>query len=282
MRTSLINSLLFTLMLFLIPLQLQAKDMVVKAPPESLGKYYPPESKEPKWIQQMHKMSGNLGGVFVNLREKDWDNLDKNADQFVESYKEASEMVPEWEEYFDLKAAKEFAAAAKTHDGEKIGKAVGAVGKTCGKCHADNSISVWTRFHWPSFHKIKITDPIEEKELDFGKYMGLLSGTFKGVTVNFKEGQYDRSQKALRAFKSRFMELKSTCSKCHTTDDVKLFYVGENVAQAFDGLQKELTAEKPNPGNFWKNVGILGKQGCKNCHLTHRSYAMIQERWEEK
>ena len=32
-----------------------AKDMIVKEPPKSLSKYYPPESKQPKWIQQMQK-----------------------------------------------------------------------------------------------------------------------------------------------------------------------------------------------------------------------------------
>ena len=259
-----------------------AKDLVVKPPPEALSKFYPPESKEPKWIQQMHAMSGSLGGVFVNMREKDWENLDKNADAFLEAYKKTSEMVPEWEEYFDLDAAKKFNAAAKTHDPAQIGKAVGGVGKTCGKCHAENYVSVWTKFHWPSFAKIKITDPLEEKEMEFGDYMGKISGSFKGVTVNFKEGQYDRAAKALRGFKSRFMELKSVCSKCHTNDDVKLFYVGKTVDAAFEGLKTELAAEKPNPGNFWKNVGALGKLGCKNCHLTHRAYAIIQKTWALK
>ena len=47
-------------------LPIHAKDMIVKEPPKSLSKYYPPESKQPKWIQQMHKMSTHFGGVFVN------------------------------------------------------------------------------------------------------------------------------------------------------------------------------------------------------------------------
>ncbi len=258
----------------------QAKDMIVKEPPKSLSKYYPPESKEPKWIQQMHKMSAAFGGVFVNLKEKDFENVDKHADKLVEEYKKTSEMVPEWEEYFDIKAAEEFVAAAKTHDIAKAGKASGKLGKTCGKCHGDNEISVWTKFHWPSFHKIKVTDPVDEKEIEFDKYMKKISSSFKGVTVNFGEGQYGRAAKALKGFKSRYMELKSTCSKCHTTDDVKLFYVGKDAETAFSGLIKELNAEKPNPGNFWKNVGLLGKTGCKNCHLVHRPYSFIKEAWE--
>ncbi|MBM15323.1 MAG: hypothetical protein CMH75_04440 [Nitrospina sp.] len=259
----------------------QAKDMVIKEPPKSLSKYYPPVSKQPKWIQQMHKMSGHFGGVFLNLKEKDFENVDKHADKLVEEYKKTSEMVPEWEEYFDIKAAEEFATAAKTHDIVKAGKASGGLGKTCGKCHAENEVSVWAKFHWPSFHKIKVTDPVSEKEVEFDEYMGIISSSFKGVTVNFGESQYGRAAKALKTFKSRFMELKSTCSKCHTGHDVKRFYVGKDADNAFAGLSQELNSDKPNPGKFWKNIGMLGKTGCKHCHLVHRTNSFIQEMWEQ-
>ena len=76
-------------------LPVHAKDMIVKEPPKSLSKYYPPESKQPKWIQQMHKVSTHFGGVFVNLKEKDFENVDMHADNLVEEYKKTFEMVPE-------------------------------------------------------------------------------------------------------------------------------------------------------------------------------------------
>ena len=259
-----------------------AKDLILKQPPASLDKLYPPHSKEPKWIKQMHAMSGTFGGVFVNMKEGDWENAEKKAQAFVEAYEKTSKMVPEWKDYFDLKAVKAFAATVKSHDPAKIGKASGPVGKTCGKCHGEQSVAVWTRYHWPPVDKIKITDPVTDKEFKYGKFMHQISGAFKGVTVNFGEGQYKRSAKALRGFKQRYMELKSTCSKCHTNDAVKQFFVGPPIAKAFDNLKKELSAAKPNPGNFWKNVGTIGKLGCKQCHLTHRSYAIIQENWAAK
>ncbi len=266
-------------LLFLAP-PLGAKDLVVKPPPESMSKLYPPESKEPKWIQQMHKMSGHFGGVFVNMREQDWENVDRHAAALVEAYEETSKLIPEWEDYFDLDAARKFADAAQSHNPEQIGKAAGALGKTCGKCHRENYVSVWTRFHWPKFSAIQITDPVDEKEMEFGKYMGLVSGSFKGVTVNFGEGQYDRAHRALRTFKTRYLELRSVCAKCHTNDDVKLFYVGAAAEEAFAGMDRELTKKKPDPGQFWRHVGTLGQTGCKRCHLTHRGYAIIQNVWE--
>ena len=262
-------------------LPVHAKDMIVKEPPKSLSKYYPPESKQPKWIQQMHKMSTHFGGIFVNLKEKDYENVDVHADKLVEEYKKTSEMVPEWEDYFDIKAVEAFAAAAKTHDIAKAGKESSGLGKTCGKCHAEQEISVWAKFHWPSFDKIKVTDPISEKEVEFDDYMGSISTSFKGVTVNFGEGQYGRAAKALKVFKSRYMELKSTCSKCHATQDVKRFYLGQDADTSFAGLSQELNSEKPNPEKFWKNIGLLGKTGCKHCHLVHRTNSFIQKVWEQ-
>ena len=268
-------------LLFWPPLA-DAKDYIVKEPPASLNKLYPPESQESKWVGQMHKLSTNFGGVFVNMKEDDWENAEKRAAAFLEAYEESAKMVPEWKDYFDLDAAKNFTETVKSHDPAKIGKASGAVGKTCGKCHAEQYVAVWTRYHWPSVEEIKVTDPISEEEKKYEDYMGLLAGSFKGVTVNFGEKQYDRSLKALGIFKKRYMELKSTCSKCHTTDAVKQFYVGDNIASAFEAMNKELSSNEPNAGNFWKNVGIVGTQGCKMCHLTHRSYSIIQHVWEEK
>lgn len=274
------HSLMF-LMIF-VPVQSHAKDLVVKEPPKSMDKLYPPASKEMKWVHLMHKMSGQYGGVFVSMGEKDWANAEKHATQLVEVYKEASELIPEWKDYFDHEAVKAFAAEVKTHDPDKIGKASSAVGKTCGKCHNEQYVAVWTKYHWPSVESIKLTDPIEEKELTYGKFMWAMVKSLQGMTVNFEDGHYDLSKKALVNFKKRYVELKSVCSKCHTEDAVKQFYVGEAVTKAFSNLETELNSPKPNPANFWKNVGIVDTEGCKKCHLTHRSYVIIQDMWEKK
>ena len=267
--------------IFFTALLATAEEMILKEPPKSLSKYYLPESQQSKWIEQMHKMSTHFGGVFINLKEKDFENVDQHADKLVEEYKKTSEMVPEWEDYFDIKAAETFANAAKTHDIAKAGKASSGLGKTCGKCHAEQQVSVWAKFHWPSFQKIKITAPISEKETAFDDYMGSLSSSFKTMTVNFGEEQYDHAAKALKMFKSRFMELKSTCSKCHITQDAKRFYVVTEIDTSLTELSKELSYEKPNSGIFWKNIGLIGKKGCKHCHLVHRTNSLIKKMWKK-
>jgi len=267
--------------IFCAALPVAAREMILKEPPKSLSKYYLPESQQSKWIEQMHKMSTHFGGVFINLKENDFENVDQHADKLVEEYKKTSEMVPEWEDYFDIKAVENFANAAKTHDIAKAGKASSGLGKTCGKCHEEQQVSVWAKFHWPSFQKIKVTDPISEKETAFDDYMGSISSSFKTVIVSFGEGQYDHAAKALKMFKSRFMELKSTCSKCHITQDAKRFYVGPEIDTSLTELGKELSFEKPNSKNFWKNIGLIGKKGCKHCHLVHRTNSLIKKMWKK-
>ena len=69
-----------------------AEEMILKEPPKSLSKYYPPESQQSKWIQQMHKMSSHFGGVFLNLKEKDFENVDKLADKLVKEYKKTQKV----------------------------------------------------------------------------------------------------------------------------------------------------------------------------------------------
>ena len=273
---------LLVFLLMFLPMQSLAKDLIVKEPPKSMDKLYPPVSKEQKWVHLMQKLSGNFGGVFVDMKEQDWTNAEKHAAQFVETYKEASELIPEWKDYFDHDAAKKFAAEVKSHNPEKIGEASKAVGKTCGKCHSEQYVSVWSKYQWPSVDNIKLTDPIDEKEFKYGKYMGLLSGSFKGVTVNFEEGKYEQSKKAVGVLKKRYMELKSVCSKCHSGDTVKQFFVGEEVIKAFSAMETELSSAKPHAANFWKSVETVGTEGCRKCHLTHRAYMIVRDAWEEK
>ena len=132
----------------------QAKEYIVKELPKKMDDYYPPKSKEPKWVQQMHKISGHFGGVFVDIKEKDWENAEKHADGLIKAYQEALDMMPDWKDYFDTDAVKQFAAAVKTRDPAKIGKASRPVGKTCHKCHEHTYVGVWTQYHWPSVENI--------------------------------------------------------------------------------------------------------------------------------
>lgn len=257
----------------------QANDYVVKEPPRSLDRFYPPQSETSEWVRQMHTINGHFGGVLVDVEENDWDNAEAHASQFVKTYEKTSGMVPEWESYFDHEAARRLAAAVKTRDMARIRKAAAAVSQTCGTCHAENSIGVWTRYHWPATQSIKIDDSTLGREIRYVNYMRILSGTFSKIVVNFEEGQYERAFEAASQLKKRIIGLRSACSKCHATGAVKQFFVGEPIVQALDSMKKEIAGNPPRPEMFWKYARFVRKQACLKCHLTHRAYAIIQRAW---
>ena len=72
-----------------------------------MDKYYSDSGKVSEWIAQMRILSTAFSAIFVSLDKKDWGLAEKNSAVFADSYKKASEMIPEWEEEFDLKAANE-------------------------------------------------------------------------------------------------------------------------------------------------------------------------------
>jgi hypothetical protein len=278
---------IFTLILFSAPNLTFAKDYVISPPPPSLNKFYPPESKTPRWIEQMHKISGAFGGVFVDMKESDWKNAEEGGQRFLEAYTEASKWVPEWKDYFDLKAAQEFSDSVISHDPKQIRKASGPVAKTCSKCHSNNYLPVWAKYHMPSVKKIKVVDPIGDKELDYRAYMYKLSSNFKEITVNFSQEQYTSVFQSINNFQKRIKELRSVCSKCHVSEwsrsavSVRQFFVNNNILEILQDMKKELATGEPNPKKFWKSVETIRIQSCKKCHLVHQSYTLIRHAWDQ-
>ncbi len=277
----------FAVLTFLLPNASLAADYVISPPPKSLEKFYPPESKTPRWIQQMHKISGAFGGVFVDMKENDWKNAEAGAKTFLESYTEASKWVPEWKDLFDLEAAQNFSDSVKSHDPKQIKKASSPVAKTCAKCHSQNYLPVWAKFHMPSVKKIKVSDPVTEEEMNYKAYMYRLSSTFKEMTVNFSQEQYMKVFQAANHFQKRIKELRSVCSKCHVSEwsrsavSVRQFFVNDNILEVIQDLKKDLATGEPDPEKFWQSVETIGMQSCKKCHLVHQPLTLIQDAWSE-
>lgn len=258
---------------------------MISQPPKSLEKLYPPESKTARWTKQMHKISRNFGGVFLNVKENDWKNAEAEAKKFLENYTETSKWVPEWKDLFDLKAAKNFYDSIKSQDSKNIRKASSPVAKTCSECHLKNYLPVWAKFHMPSVKKIKISDPITGKEISYKNYMHSLSSNFKEMTVNFSQSQYMKVFQAANSFQKRIKELRSVCSKCHVSEwsrsavSVRQFFVNDGILEVIQDLKKDLATGEPDPEKFWQSVENIGLQSCKKCHLVHQPLTLIKNAW---
>ena len=171
---------------------------------------------------------------------------------------------------------------------KEIEKASESIQKSCTSCHLKNNNSVWVRYHWPSTKTIKVLDPIEEKEVAYDRYMQELLVSFKRISINFEEGDIQKSWRALDVFTKRFKSLRSVCSKCHVAEwtkssvSVKDFFVGEDIIQTLQKIKKDFATGEPSKKEFKKNIEYINNRSCKTCHLVHQPAAAIQQAWKQK
>ena len=280
--------LIVLLFFFFTPLPGVSSDFVVAPPPKSMDKYYAGSGKISEWVAQMRKLSTAFSAIFVSLDKENWVLAEKYSTNFTDSYKKASEMIPEWKEEFDLKAANELKESILAKDMKKLGRASETLGKTCSHCHSKNNTSVWARYHWPSTATIKVLDPIDEKELPYDVFMEKLSDSLKRISVNFEQEDFQQAWRSLDVFKKRITSLRSVCSKCHVDEwtkgstSVKEFFVGDDILAVLQEIKKDFATGEPSEKNFRKNIDYINKRSCKTCHLVHQPVAAIQQAWQQK
>ena len=273
---------------FIFALPSFSSDFLISPPPKSMDKYYAETGKVSEWIVQMQKMSNEYYAIFVNVEMKNWSLAEKNVQLFLSSYEKASKMIPEWEENFDLKSASLLKKSILAKKIKEIEKASESIQKSCTSCHLKNNNSVWVRYHWPSTKTIKVLDPIGEKEVAYDIYMQELFVSFKRISINFEEGDIQKSWRALDVFTKRFKSLRSVCSKCHVAEwtkssvSVKDFFVGEDIIQTLQKIKKDFATGEPSKKDFKKNIEYINNRSCKTCHLVHQPAAAIQQAWKQK
>ena len=265
-----------------------SSDFLVSPPPKSMDKYYIEPGKPSEWIVQMENLSTDYYAIFASLEVKNWSLAEKRAQLFLDSYTKASKMIPEWEEEFDLKSANLLQKSILAKELKKIEKTAESIKKSCARCHLKNNNSVWIRYHWPSTEKIKVLDPIGDKEVSYEDYMEKLLNSLKQISVKFEQGEIQQSWRALDTFTKRIKSLRSVCSKCHVTEwtktsvSVKDFFVGEDIIKTLQKIKKGFATGEPSKKEFKKNIDYINKRSCKACHLVHQPPAAIQRAWKQK
>lgn len=263
-------------------------DFIVTPPPESMDKYYSESGKPSEWVEQMQTLSSTFAAIFISLDRKEWEHAEKRAAVFIEAYQKASEMIPEWERDFDLKAANQLKESIQTKDIKKLDSVVETLRKTCSHCHSKNKTSVWVQYRWPSTKTIKVLDPISEIEMSYEKFMEGLSDSLKRIVVNFEQEEYQPAWKSIDVFSKRLTSLRSVCSKCHVTEwtkssvSVKDFFVGNDILDVLHEIKKEFATGEPSKQKFREGIDYINKRSCKMCHLVHQPAAAIQQAWKQK
>lgn len=273
--------------LLIIPHVLYSADFSIQPPPPSMDKFYSERGKTSEWIEQMRQIGKNYEATQISRDQNQWEESLKYAQDFNKAYQKASEMVPEWKDLFDLKSSKLFVAATQSQDTKQIKNFSSKLEKTCGQCHSKHNLSAWVRYHWSSTKTIKVLDPIDEQEISYDRFMHRLSSSFKRIEIFFEQENHNESWKAIDTFSKRLRALKSVCSKCHVKEwtksstTVKDFFVGEDMIDALQEIQKTFASGTPDSKLFQKKMEHISTNSCKMCHLIHQPAAIIQRVWAE-
>lgn len=251
----------------------------ITKPPQSMDQYYPPKSEAPVYLLGMFELEGAFSGIMANMQQGNFEAAQGAYQGFLAKYKEFSEMVPEWKDYFDIELVEALGKALQSGNPEQIQQAMGGVGQGCGSCHNDNMLGTWYRYSWKNFHEISVQDPVSGKEAGLKDYMYMVAGDFGGIGGALQQGQTEGARMAYQSLNSRMEGLKKVCEDCHETE--RRYYVSEDVMDILATMGAELTKEKPNPAKIGELSGQLGMVSCRGCHLVHMPAAMVQEAWKE-
>ena len=268
-------------MLFLsISIAVSGEKIVLKKPPESLKKFYPPASDKFEFLANMHTMSTAFYGIRLNVNEGAWDKALEWAKNLKDTYVKTSKMVPEWKSYFKPQLADNLVKAVSSKDVDSVISATKKLGQTCAKCHRENEMAVKLVYHFPSFKSVKIEDPVEFMEYSTGEYMKNMTNSLKALKIYLIQGDQEKAQEAGMNFVERARQLRSMCSKCHTNKLSEEVILDKGFDSALAKMEELLSGDKINKEEVFKALGGA-TMSCAKCHNVHLVPAMVREAFKQ-
>ncbi len=264
------------ILLTTLGLSFGADQVILKKPPASLGKYYPPHSSKFEYVSVMHEMSTAFYGIRLNINEGKWDKALDWANRLKDAYTRAQNMVPEWKDYFKPTLADRLVNAVKVKNTDQILKASKDLGETCLKCHAENQIVVKLVYHYPPFATLRMEDPVEFVQLTPKEYMRKLSDSMKALRIFLLQGDVQKARESGEQVLERVKGTETVCSKCHEDKTVVDRIHGKDHDQALASIQRLLKEPQPNREAIFRAMGVVA-QSCNKCHNLHLVPAMVQE-----
>ncbi|GBD03102.1 hypothetical protein HRbin19_00377 [bacterium HR19] len=267
----------FSSFLFIVGYSDETK-LNLNRPPKSLDKFYPPVSKDKKFLQAMHSMSLSFKATFLYLQRGDKSKAKKWAENLVKNYLSIPDMVPEWRNYIKRELAESFLKAVESGDMNTIKKSADDLGKTCGSCHQDNQLSVKIFYYTPNWDDIEVEDPVTLKKVGVHKFMKDMNDSLQFAIIGFQDGDFSFAGKNAKDFVARARALKEICSSCHTSQESIEAIAGKAFITSLDSFAKSVNEKKSD--EFFKSLDKVGYY-CSACHTTHLFLWEIKESLEE-
>jgi len=238
----------------------------IKRPPKSLDNFYPPKSREKKFLSSMHNMATSFRATMFYLQSGNTERAKKWAENLVKAYLSVNDMVPEWQNYIKKDVAENFLKAVNSGDLERAGALAKELGDTCKSCHQDNQLSVKIFYSIPSWDDIYVEDPVSLKKVDIHKFMQDLSASMRFTFIGVQDGDFAFAEKHAKDFSARAKAVKETCSSCHTSKASIEALAGKDYIGAVDSLFASI--KEKNSQKFFSSLSRVSSY-CERCHNTH-------------
>jgi cytochrome c556 len=253
------------------------KKVILKRPPKSLDKFYPPQSKNFEFTSKMGRMSSAFQSVFFYLQKGDKQKALSWAKTLRDTYLSIAKDVPEWENYIKKDIPDEFVKAVEERDMRKVSEVGRNLGRTCGSCHNDNELSVKVFYYTPDWSNVEINDPIKRASVPAHKFMKDMTDSLKLAIVMVSDKDFSSAEKFAKDFVERAKALKEVCKDCHTSETSIESLAGK---EYFASLDKLLASLKGGKGDeFFSNLGKINSY-CTRCHNVHQTPALIRSEME--
>jgi len=246
----------------------------IKRPPKSLDNFYPPKSREKKFLAAMHNMATSFKATMFYLQAGNTERAKKWAENLVKSYIGIKDMVPEWQSYIKKDVAENFLKAVSSGDLKQVGALAKELGDTCKSCHQDNQLSTKIFYSIPSWDDIELEDPVSLKKVGVHKFMQELSDSLRFTLIGVQDGDFSLAEKSAKDFSARAKALKETCSSCHTSKASIEALAGKDYTAAVDALFSAV--KEKNSQKFFSALSRVGDY-CTRCHTTHLLLLEIKE-----
>jgi hypothetical protein len=235
--------------------------------PASLSALYPPQAKQPVFLQAMLELNATLAGIPVDLFENDREGVQTGFEGFRSRYQAAAALVPEWKDRYPGEPVDALGNALREGTPDAVMAALGKVGGVCHDCHVAAMVPVQQKYRWPDFGAITVQDPVRNAHLSYPEFMQMLNTNLAGIGLDLGEGQLENARAQFQALRARMGALKESCGTCHETK--RAYFVDASIDAVLDRMGAALNGDVVDPGVMGQLGQALGTQSCSNCHLVH-------------
>ncbi len=243
-----------------------------EALPNSLSRWYKPQSERQVWLHTMFSLRRELQAVQEYAEAGDAAHLAKWAGRLTEHYRKLAEMVPEWADELELGQADALEQAARSGDTAGAGQAAERLGRSCRSCHREYRALAAARYRAPDFSSVSANHG--GVSMSYPDAMEALSKAVNRIKIATDDGRWVQASEALGDLNARLENLGQSCDRCHQDAVPRERILGSGSREILDDLTQALAARDRRQTG--RQLGNAAVQICARCHGVHRTLSDLR------